>query len=288
MRRNDRIPTISPTLKNSPEWNPRWALPRAPAFTNRSELDGLIQSGMKAEALQLARRFLKGRAIAPSDFCDALNAVLTLADHVRKWRLLVESAYSRLPKGGRAAVRFWMMAIRNACGDHEAVLQLMPRRFIGEHALLEVIYCMDAVYDSGDRELMKRLAPRLRRFAWQAEHPMTQGQLLLCLAEFLARLPQWKGALQAAEAAQQIETFHQNAIFAIVEIYVARAIMALRRGFHQIDQFNKNLDPETELILPGNDRRIQEQAAKELRRLERILERIVPKERQKELGMPSA
>jgi len=132
---------------------------------------------------------------------------------------------------------------------------------------------------------MRRLAHRLRQFAYQAEHPVTQGQLLLCLAEFHAREGRWNYAIQAAEAALPLETFHQNAVEAIVEIHVAGALMALRRGFQRIEQFNKNFDPETELIVPGNDKAVQEQAAKAFRRLERDLEKIVPKGRQQELGL---
>jgi len=37
--------------------------------------------------------------------------------------------------------------------------------------------------------------------------------------------------------------------------------------------------------LPGNDKAIQQDAAKQFRRLEKILEQIVPKERQRDLGI---
>ena len=61
---------------------------------------------MKKEALGLARRLLKARTIAAPTFAQALNAIFTLADSVKPWKSLVESAYERLPKRQRGSVRF--------------------------------------------------------------------------------------------------------------------------------------------------------------------------------------
>jgi hypothetical protein len=118
----------------------------------------------------------------------------------------------------------------------------------------------------------------------QADHDANaQAQLLLCVAEFYALEGDWDEAIMGAELAQNCATFHQNAVLAIVEIHVARALLTVRRGFGRIEHFKKSFDPPTELMVPGNDKVVQEQAAKEFRRLQRILEQIVSKERQKEL-----
>jgi len=74
-------------------------------------------------------------------------------------------------------------------------------------------------------------------------------------------------------------------VIGIVELHVASALRTIRRGFRLIQEFNKHFDPEAEIILPGNDQAIQQNAAKQHKRLQRILERIVPKERQEELGV---
>jgi len=53
----------------------------------------------------------------------------------------------------------------------------------------------------------------------------------------------------------------------------------------RIEEFKKVFDPESEIMVPGNDKAVQEQAAKEFRRLQRVLEEVMPKKRQKELGI---
>ena len=54
---------------------------------------------------------------------------------------------------------------------------------------------------------------------------------------------------------------------------------------HLIEQFNRTFDPEAETIVPGNDKAVQEQAAKEFRRWQKTLEKIVPEKRQRALGL---
>jgi len=69
------------------------------------------------------------------------------------------------------------------------VLELAPKRFTGKFALLEVIYCMEAAFDTGDMMLMRRVGRQLPRFISQAEDETVRTQLLACLAEFRA----WQG-----------------------------------------------------------------------------------------------
>ena len=44
-------------------------------------------------------------------------------------------------------------------------------------------------------------------------------------------------------------------------------------------------DPKLATILPGNEKTRREQAEKEFRRFEKMLERILPEKRRKELGL---
>ncbi len=272
-------------MKQNSENNPRETGINPQATENRSEMEGLIGLGMKRDALKLARHHLKNDSMNARMLDDALNAILTLADKTRPWAKAIETAYERLPKRERAAVRFLMMAFRNACHDHEGVLRLMPKRFAGEFAFRELIYTFEAAFELNDTELMEKLADRLPRAVSEADHPLTQSKLFLCLAEYLARKGSWGDALAALQEAQTNETFSRDAVAAIVEIHVACALAALRQGFELIDQFKQNFDPVAETIVPGNDNAIQEQAAKKFRRLQKTLEKIVPEKRQRALGL---
>jgi hypothetical protein len=73
----------------------------------------------------------------------------------------VETTYERLPKRERPASRFWMMAFRSRCSDHDGVLRFMPKRFAGEFALVELALVMEATFELGRTELMEKLAKRL-------------------------------------------------------------------------------------------------------------------------------
>ena len=239
---------------------------------------------MKKEALALARRLLKAPIVAAPQFADGVHAVLILADNVKSWKPLIEAAYERVPKRKRGSVRFWFMSVRDVCHDHAGVLRLVSGRFAGESALLELICAMEATFKTGTKELMSKLARRLPRLAHQVDDPVTNARMWLCLSEVSAREGNWDGSIKAADLARRCETLHREAVFAIVEIHVARALLEVRRGLDEVEEFITHYDPQTELMVPGNDRAVQDQAAKEFRRLQKILERIVPEKRQKELG----
>jgi hypothetical protein len=270
-------------MKRIPEFDPRWAWDRRPAFTTSTELDGFVGAGMKKEALALARHLLKAPVVAAPEFADAVQAILILADKVKPLKGLIEAAYERVPKRKRGSVRFWLMSVRDACHDHVGVLRLISGRFTGKLALQETVWAMKAAFASGSTRLIRLLAPRLPRLISRVDDPLTRAQLLLCLAQFYAREGKWADAIVTAEPAQECAILLRNAVGAIVEIHAARALQTVRRGFEKIEAFSKHFDPKTELTLPGNTRTILNQTEKAFLKLQRILERIVPEERRYEL-----
>ena len=258
---------------------------RRPAFTTTTELDGLVSAGMKKEALALARRLLRAPVVAAPEFADALQAILILEDKVKPWKPLIEAAYERVPRHKRGSVRFWLMSVSHACHDHEGVLRLAPERFTGEFAFQEAIWALKAAFAIGNNRIIRLLGALLPRLISRAEDPITRAQLLLCLSEFHAREGKWADAIAAAEPAQECAILLRNAVGAIVEIHAARALQAVRRGFDKIEAFGKHFDPKTELMLPGNARTVLKEAEMEFLKLQRILEKIVPEERRRELGI---
>src|SRR5436190_22743721 len=65
------------------------------------ELIGLVELGMKCDALREACGVLKQTAVTAELFNAALHAALILADRLKSWAPLVESAYGRLSKRGQ-------------------------------------------------------------------------------------------------------------------------------------------------------------------------------------------
>ena len=163
------------TCKRIPEYNPRWAPARLPHPATTGELAGLSRRADEERGVGLGAPLLKARTIAAPTFGQALNAIFTLADSVKPWKSLVESAYERLPKRQRGSVRFWIMSIRNGCHDNEGVLRLVPKRFTGEFGLLELMYAMDAAFGKNRKDVVRKLALRLPRAINQAECPLTRA-----------------------------------------------------------------------------------------------------------------
>jgi hypothetical protein len=275
----------SANMKRIPEDNSRNTIESQLQTSFLSEMDGLVELGMKDESLRRARHALKQKVIKAKGFNEALNALLTHADRVKAWAKLVESAYERLPKRQRPAIRFLMMSFRNSCHNPDGVLQLMSRTFTGEFALMELAYAMEAAFELDKKELVQKLARRLPRAIREAEHPIMHSLLLLCSAELRARAGKWDETIAILQTVQSNETLSQNAVTGIVEAHAVRALLALRDGFQLIERFNRNFDPKIETMLPGNDKAVLEQAAKEFKRLQRILERIVPEKRRMQLGI---
>jgi hypothetical protein len=272
-------------MQRFPKEDPRPNTGQEQPPLTRSELEGFVDLGMKDEALRLARQQLRASGVNALTFNESVQAILILADKAKPWRRLIESAHERLPRSERQLTRFKMMAFRKVCSDYQGVLRLLPKRLPADFSGMELSYAMKATFELGDRVLMGKLARRLPAAIQNAEHPIIHSQLLLCLAEFLMLNHDWEEAINVLEAAQTNEILSQNAVRGIVEIQAVRALLALRCGFELIEEFNRNFDPMSELTLPGSDREVQELAAKEFRRLRKILERVVPSKRQKALGI---
>jgi hypothetical protein len=250
-----------------------------------NELEGCVKLGMAREALKLARRALRRPDIRAKTFNDALDAILIQADKLKPWTMLVEGAYARLPKRDHKSVRSMLVSFRHSIRDHEGVLQLLPRHFSGEFALYELSFGMDAAMALNKMELAGTLARRLPRAMRAACEPTLQSILRLNLAEFFTRTGKWNEAIAIFETVLDDSIFSRDAVKGIVEIHVAGALLAIKRGFELVNKFNQSFDPKMETTLPGNDKKIQQQAEKQFRKMQNILEKSVPEKRRKELGL---
>jgi hypothetical protein len=264
-------------MKRIPEVDPRGALDPQPAFTTTTELDGLIRAGMKKEALALVRRLLNEPSVATPTFAEAAMAILSLVGRADRWRAQMESAYERMPKRQRRAARFWLLSIRHGCLDHEAVLRLLPRRFTGKFASLELAWALEAAFATNNEPLLRALAPRLPRVLRRASHPTAKSQLWLGLARCCLLEGRWDHAIAAAKLAQEDTCSLPQAVSILVALHVARALGAVNLGLERIQEYRKNFNPEAELVSPGVQDVLLDAAAKEFGRLQRRLDSVAPK-----------
>jgi lipopolysaccharide biosynthesis regulator YciM len=220
-----------------------------------------------------------------NDFNNALNVILTHADKCKPWTPVVETAYARLQKCDKQAVRRWMLYFYCSCRNHKAAAKFIPRRFAGEFDIAELAFTCETWLELKRMDEMEKLAKRLSRAFKVAKHPSMLTHLAGYLGEFYARKGLWNKAVKFWEFVQQDNIHCQNAVESIVEIHVAGAMLAIKRGLELVENFNQNPDPQMETTLPGNNKKIQQRAEKKFRKLKRILEKIVPEKRQKDLGL---
>ena len=178
-----------------------------------------------------------------------------------------------------------MLCFYNSWKNHEAASKFVPSRFVGEFDLTELAFSCETLLELKRMDEMDKLAKKLPRAIKVAEHPLMRAQLAGCLAEYYARKGLWNKAVELWEFVPLDNIFCQNAVEGIVEIHVARALLAIKRGFELVKKFNQDFDPTMETTLPGNDKAIQQHTEKKFQKLEKILEKILPKKRQKELGL---
>ena len=149
---------------------------------------------------------------------------------------------------------------------------------------MELVFALSALLDLGRMDEADKLARSVPRALQYALDPSTETMLMRCLAEYHSRKGNWNKAIKLLEFTQFDPTFNQNAVIGIVEIRAAQALLALQQGFELIEQFNHNTDPESETTLPGNEDAIQQDAIKKFRRLQKILEKILPKGAAERIG----
>ena len=270
-------------MKRNPQDDPRKKAHSQHQTTGSTELDGWVSLGKKDEALRLARQQLKNPIMSGDDFQNSLSAILTVADQLRTWTPLVESAYARLSKRDRRAARFWMLSFHCCNCSYERASRFIPRRFDGFP--VELAFAMGTMLELGNMAGAKTLAGKLPRAIQAADTPTTQAMLMDCLAEYLVRKGEWNEAIRIWETVQLDPIKMESGVVGIMEIHAARALQSTRAGLQLVEKAKMNFDADLETTLPGNEKVRWAQTEKKLRRFEKMLQKILPEKRRKEMGI---
>lgn len=247
-------------------------------------LQEMVRIGMWRDSLNTGEKHLTEPDGDYTTFCAAVSAILSLDDDVNHWLPMVEAAYMSLPESTASKARFPMLTIYVYAQEYEKARRCVPRRFNTSAGFMELYFAWRVMQGLGDRAELARLARMLPNTIENASHPMMKALLQLCLAEHYMDHGLWERAIECCEVAASDATSTKDAITTIVEIRVVQALKAIRAGIEQVETFKKQFDPASELSVPGNDAKMHEAAWMEFLRLQKILEEIVPKERQKEIG----
>jgi hypothetical protein len=238
---------------------------------------------MKREALQLARKILAQDRIFPEEFSEAVRTIGVHADKLKQWAPKLQAAYDRQSRAFKRAARFDMLSVYTPMGDWENARRFLSIR--NARSAAEMSFSMDVLLGLDMFDQAKRLSRRCIKYLPSATTGFEQSLLIETLASFFARTHEWDKANTLWQQAPLDQPFRRNALSGIVELHLACAYESIEIGFRRLAELKKNPDVETELCVPGNDLGLTTQAEKELLRFQRGIEKLLPDETRKYLGI---
>jgi hypothetical protein len=114
--------------------------------------------------------------------------------------------------------------------------------------------------------------------------PAARAILLHGLTDYFTRVREWDRATEIWEQLQDDDLLAESALIGLVEINAARALSAIQSGLEALAIRRKNFDPDTEIVIPGNDKLRWDKTEKKLQHHRKWIEKVLPKERQKAFG----
>ena len=117
------------------------------------------------------------------------------------------------------------------------------------------------------------------------DNPFDASAIAEALASYYTRIGGWDQALQLWELAPRDQPLSRQAALGRVEVFLARAWAAVQEELDVANSLRNNVDPDLTLCLPGIDADLLDQTQKDLSRLRRGLERLLPEQRRHALGL---
>ena len=250
-----------------------------------AEISGYADIGMKKEALRLIRRVLAKRRILPEEFGEAVRTIglYSSSENLKKWKPKLEAAYNRQSRRFKRKTRAYMVEMYGSLEEWEATLQFVSVR--RPSSASEILFGMLALLELDKLEDAKVLATRCRRALSLSTDRFGRSLLLEALACFLARTHRWSDAGEMWRQAPLDQPFRRNALSGIVQLHLGCAFEAAETGLRLLAELKEQGGGEVSLCLPGNELALTLDAEKELLKFKRGIEKLLPTERRKDLGI---
>jgi hypothetical protein len=246
------------------------------------EISGCCDLGMKREALRLARAVFTKRRIIPEEFSEALR-VIPIYSSFNTWKPMIEEAYNRQSRRFKRNVRSEMLDMYACLDDWETALRFVDLKRASTAA--EMYFSMDVLLALDKLDQAECLAAKCQQSIRFAVDLFDRSLLLTALANFLARTHKWEEATAVWQRVPLDQPFRRNALCGIVELHLGAAFEAIENGLRSLADLKQNPNPQSTLCLPGNDLKLTCEAEKELLTFRRVIDKVLPKEARKALGI---
>lgn len=246
------------------------------------EMRGLSDLGMKQEVLDYARTLLTQDRMTWHALDAAWEGISIHADSTNEWAPMMQAAYDRLSKRDQRVMRRLMLELHNCTHQHEEAIKFIPKRF---NNYLDLFWAMDTLLALDRLQEAKPLAKKCAQWLKTCDDDFNTGLFLGALADYHARVGNWVLAETLLRRLKGNPVMAEDSILGLVRLHLAQTLAAVNWGKKALKHLKNSYDPEGELSVPGNDAARWKEIEAELARYQEELEKILPKEDQKDFGL---
>ena len=248
----------------------------------RDELDGYLDMGMAAEGLEVAEKLLALPKVSVIDLEYALSAVMMMADEPRGWGTKFAAAFRRMPAKTKQLARITMFSMYAAIGEYEKAESFLTVKDI--ESPRDLALAMDTLLALGKLKDAASVGRQCSVLLNGRMDPLEASHLLRAMASYFERSGEWEAALRAWEMVPAGGPLSESALISKVEIHLARAFTAAREGISSLAP-KAALPDAHSLSFLGQSRLRVDGAVRELKKFARVIEKLLPEARRKELGI---
>ena len=247
------------------------------------ELQGHLAINMAADARKITRELLRHPFLNANGLSEAVRAIGMAAKSPRIWRSLIEEAYRTLPSKEQRRARAGMLAYYHMVWDPDAALLFCGFRDLQSPA--DLMFAMDVFLHFGRLKNAKVIARKCENALNSDITRFDAGCLIEALASYYARSRQWQRALELWSHAPRDEPLARNAATGMAEVFIAAALDSITGELAVVESLEKKAFTELALSLPGIEDGMLNDTKKELLRLRRGLERLLPVKKRVAFGL---
>lgn len=247
------------------------------------ELQGYLDINLAAEARKIARELLRHPFLNANGLCEVVRAIGMGMKSPSIWRLPLEEAYRKLPSKEQRRARASMLGYYHMVWDPDAALQFCGGRDLQSPP--DLLFAMDVLLHFGKLKEAKAIARKCENTLNSDLTRFEAGCLIEALASYYARSRQWQRALQLWSHAPREEALARNAATGIAEVFIAAALDAITGELAVVENLEKKASTKLALNLPGVEDGMLKDTKKDLLRLRRGLERLLPEKKRVAFGL---
>jgi tetratricopeptide (TPR) repeat protein len=248
-----------------------------------SEIDGYLELGMEEEAISLIRVTLGKKDISVEEFNACVFALLQI-DRPEPWRNAVETAYARLKKPVNDRIRSVMLNYYFSIGESEKAFEFFPKA--GWTKFFDLWVMMQVCLELFRLDEAKRIARLCSRLLATAKDHFTKASMTDALATYYLRIGECESALKLWRQAPAEPAFERQRLCGLVKVHLLQALQAAKAGLATIATSQQHPDLSSEIQLPSHTSTLISDTERELKDLERAIERLIPETEQTALRDP--